>query len=177
MHNSFSRSSPFADETKRLAAEEDEEVYHFIAYAPINGVLYELDGLQPAPISHGRCEPGGFPAAVVPVLRRRIARYPDAEIRFNLLAVVRDGRKRAEEAGDVHALQQERDRRDAWRWENALRRHNFVGFIGELTKAVVGQKVAEGGQAYENWLDDARSKTQERLKRGRSGSAAAADIA
>ena len=41
----------FAMESR--AAKEDDDVFHFVAYVPHNGRLYELDGLQPAPIDHG----------------------------------------------------------------------------------------------------------------------------
>lgn len=65
-------------------------------------------------------------------------------------------------------LRQEQRKRTEWQWENALRRHNFVGFVGELTKGVVRDKLNEG--AYEKWVGDAKAKTsarlQERRKRG-----------
>ena len=163
VHNSFARSSPFIDEAQRLATEEDD-VYHFIAYTSINGVLYELDGLQPAPISHGNCTMDEFPNKVIPVLQRRIERYPANEIRFNLLAMVRDLRIRAQEVGDQNMLYQEEQKRDAWQWENALRRHNFVGFIGEVLKGVAGSKLKEGGEAYGKWVDEAKVRTKARIE-------------
>jgi len=163
VHNSFARSSPFIDDAQRLATEEDD-VYHFIAYTPINNKLYELDGLQPAPISHGECAFDEFPDKVIPVLQRRIERYPMNEIRFNLLAMVRDLRLRARETGDHEWLYREEQKRNAWRWENALRRHNFVGFIGEVLKGVVGSKLREGDGAYDTWVEEAKAKTKNRLE-------------
>jgi len=29
------------------------EAFHFVSYVPINGRLFELDGLKPYPIDHG----------------------------------------------------------------------------------------------------------------------------
>ncbi|KAL9005576.1 MAG: hypothetical protein Q9188_001668 [Gyalolechia gomerana] len=162
VHNSFARASPFADEAQRLATEE-EDVYHFIAYTAINGRLYELDGLQAAPISHGSCEAEEFADKVIPVLQRRIERYPAQEIRFNLMAMVRDLRIRAREIGDQDWLYQEEQKRNAWQWENALRRHNFIGFTGEILKGVVGSKLGEGGKKYSEWVGDAEAKTKKRF--------------
>ncbi|OJD28321.1 hypothetical protein ACJ73_00270 [Blastomyces percursus] len=171
-HNAFARASPFVDETSRPPVSgEDAELYHFIAYTPFNGVLYELDGLQPFPISHGSCEESAFPEKVIEVLQRRIARYPEGEIRFNLMAVVRDLRVRARDIGDAEMLEREKRKRRAWEWENALRRCNFVGFIGEVAKGVVGMKVKEGEESYNKWIEGAKKETQRRLemRRGRGG--------
>lgn len=165
VHNSFSRASPFADEAQRLAAEE-EDIYHFIAYTAIKGGLYELDGLQAAPIMHGSCEPEEFADKVIPVLQRRIERYPAQEIRFNLMAMVQDLRIRAREIGDEDWLYQEEERRRAWQWENALRRHNFIGFTGEILKGVVSTKL-EDDKEYGRWVADAEAKTKLRLEERR----------
>lgn len=161
VHNSFARSSPFVDETQRTAT-DDDDVYHFIAYTPINGILYELDGLQPAPIAHGASTFEEFPEKVIPVLQRRIGRYPAHEIRFNLLAMVRDLRIRAREIGDQEMLMREEMKRNDWQFENALRRHNFVGFAGEVLKCVIAEKLKEGPDAYAKWVDDAKKKTKQR---------------
>jgi ubiquitin carboxyl-terminal hydrolase L5 len=163
VHNSFAKSSPFVDETQRVATEEDD-VYHFIAYTSINNILYELDGLQPAPISHGACTFKEFPEKVIPVLQRRINRYPANEIRFNLLAMVRDLRIQAQAIGDLEGLHREEAKRNEWQFENALRRHNFVGFAAEVLKGVVRAKLTEGGNAYDEWIDDAKKVTRNRLE-------------
>jgi ubiquitin carboxyl-terminal hydrolase L5 len=164
-HNSFARSSPFADETQREAT-GTEDIFHFIGYITHNGTLYELDGLQPYPISHGPCTPEAFPEKIIPVLQRRIERYPAGEVRFNLMAVCRDLRIRAQEIGDVEALARETRKRTQWEWENALRRHNFVGFTGEILKGVVRQKLRNG--EYEGWVKDAKEATEKRLKEKRT---------
>lgn len=169
VHNSFARSSPFVDETHKSG--EPDDAFHFIAYLPVNGVLFELDGLQPAPISHGACDADAFPARVVQVLRRRIARYDAAEIRFNLLAMCRDLRQRAREFGDADLLAREEHKRWDWMFENALRRHNFVGFAGELLKDVVRDRLeTEGG--VEKWVEESlerRKEDEKALRRGRGG--------
>ncbi|CAI4212177.1 unnamed protein product [Parascedosporium putredinis] len=140
---------------------EPDDAFHFIAYLPVNGKLYELDGLQPSPISHGDCDgtTEDFGAKVMDVLQRRIARYDASEIRFNLLAMVRDRRIAAREIGDLDTVEAEDRKREAWMFENALRRHNFVGFAGEVLKGVVKEKVAEG--KFDSWVKDATAKREE----------------
>ncbi|KAI9155242.1 Ubiquitin carboxyl-terminal hydrolase [Paramyrothecium foliicola] len=172
VHNSFARSSPFVDETQRTAGEA-EDAFHFVAYTPIGGTLYELDGLQPAPISHGACDQESFPAKVVDVLQRRVARYEASEIRFNLLAMVRDLRVRARDFGDDELLAREERKRRDWHFENALRRHNFVGFAGEVLKGVVRAKLADGGpDAVKGWVGESlerRRAAEKALRRGEGG--------
>ena len=175
VHNSFARSSPFADETQRGPDAETEDAFHFVAYAPIGGTLYELDGLQPAPISHGPCADADFPARVVDVLQRRVARYDLAEIRFNLMAMCRDLRVSARQVGDAETLAREDRKRRDWQFENALRRHNFVGFAGAVLKAVVASKLAEGGGdggdgAYGKWVEEAKARTRHRIETRKKGS-------
>lgn len=175
VHNSFARSSPFVDETARRPDAEAEDAFHFVAYTPIGGTLYELDGLQPAPISHGPCSRDEFPARVMDVLQRRVARYDAAEIRFNLLAMVRDLRVRAREIGDAELLAREERKRRDWQFENALRRHNFVGFAGEVLKGVVAAKLKEGNGAYERWVGQATEKMKKRIEERKKGGGGGGD--
>ncbi|KAI1342235.1 ubiquitin carboxyl-terminal hydrolase [Xylariaceae sp. FL0016] len=168
VHNSFAKSSPFVDETQRTGG-ETEDAFHFIAYTPIGGTLYELDGLQPAPISHGPCTGEDFPSKVMEVLQRRIARYDLSEIRFNLMAMVRDVRIQAREIGDAEMLAREEQKRRDWQFENALRRHNFVGFSGAVLKSVVDAKLKEGDGAYDKWIDAAKEKTKQRMEQRKKG--------
>lgn len=169
-HNAFAKASPFVDETARTGDEDPADVFHFIAYVPVNGVLYELDGLQPHPINHGACSMDGdgdgkgeaFADKVIGVIQRRIARYPEGETRFNLMAVVRDLRVRAAEIGDQEMLEREERKRRQWAWENALRRSNFVGFIGEVAKGVVGHKESTG--EYQDWVEKAKGETKKKLE-------------
>lgn len=174
VHNSFAKSSPFVDETQRPSNPDDaEDVFHFIAYTAINGRLYELDGLQPAPIDHGACDQNNtveFAERALEAVQRRISRYGADEIHFNLMAAVRDRRLQARELGDTELLAREARKRRDWQFENALRRHNFVGFAHEVLEGVVegklkeGEAKGEGDAAYEKWVGDATSRFEKRMQ-------------
>ncbi|KAF9579548.1 hypothetical protein BGW38_004149 [Lunasporangiospora selenospora] len=92
VHNSFARSDPFINDIQDPSA-QDDDLFHFIAYTPINGNLYELDGLQEGPRNHGPCGEGedAWLEKVGPIIQARMDQYASSgEIRFNLMAVVDD---------------------------------------------------------------------------------------
>jgi ubiquitin carboxyl-terminal hydrolase L5 len=45
-----------------------------------------------------------------------------------------------------------------------LRRHNFVGFAGEVLKGVIAEKLEEGPEAYKLWIEEAKKKTRSRAE-------------
>ena len=73
-HNSFARPEPIVGE-RTAEPENAEDLFHFVAYVPVNGALYELDGLQRGPIAHGACDQTDWLARACPVIRERIERY------------------------------------------------------------------------------------------------------
>ena len=58
VHNSFARQTLFEFDSKKVQnfvlnflnkiyqAEKDDDVFHFVSFLPINGRIYELDGLK-----------------------------------------------------------------------------------------------------------------------------------
>lgn len=166
VHNSFARQNMF--EFDNSAVKKDEDAFHFVAYMPIEGRLYELDGLKDGPVDLGLIpKDTDWLDLVRPVLERRINKYSDDEIHFNLMAIVTDRKqvyeKRlnelnsqledtgmetediAREVSELNMLiRQEEEKIRKYKIENIRRRHNYLPFIVELFKILAkeGQLVS-----------------------------------
>jgi len=95
-HNSFARPEPFQVESLSNANSEDD-AFHFVSYIPFDGGLYELDGLQSGPIFHGVATEENWLQKVRPILQTRMGEAQKdgkGEIRFNLLALIRNLQER-----------------------------------------------------------------------------------
>ncbi|XP_066236009.1 ubiquitin carboxyl-terminal hydrolase isozyme L5 isoform X3 [Saccopteryx leptura] len=164
VHNSFARQQMFEFDAKTSAKEED--AFHFVSYVPVNGRLYELDGLREGPIDLGVCSQDDWISAVRPVIEKRIQKYSEGEIRFNLMAIVSDRkmiyeqkiaelqRQLAEEepmdtdqgnmlsaiqsevAKNQMLIEEEVQKLKRYKIENIRRKHNYLPFIMELLKTL-----------------------------------------
>eukprot|EP00596_Hydrurales_sp_CCMP1899_P007565 CAMPEP_0119042362 /NCGR_PEP_ID=MMETSP1177-20130426/14799_1 /TAXON_ID=2985 /ORGANISM="Ochromonas sp, Strain CCMP1899" /LENGTH=189 /DNA_ID=CAMNT_0007009111 /DNA_START=53 /DNA_END=619 /DNA_ORIENTATION=- len=57
-HNSFARPEPFLEEQSNKDTDEKGDAFHFIAYVPCCGGVYEIDGLKSGPILLGEYSEG-----------------------------------------------------------------------------------------------------------------------
>lgn len=159
VHNSFARQTLYELDSK---SPNKEDVFHFVGYVPIDGRLYELDGLKEGPLDLGACGPGQeWLEAVRPIIEKRMQKYSQGEIHFNLMAVVADrervyhgemeavqGNVALEEdvrQGEVVRLQEllreEERKKRRYKVENIRRKHNYLPLIVEILK-----KLGENGQ-------------------------------
>ncbi|XP_042195593.1 ubiquitin carboxyl-terminal hydrolase BAP1 isoform X2 [Callorhinchus milii] len=97
-HNSHARPEPrhLPEKQNGISTVRTMEAFHFVSYVPINGRLFELDGLKAYPIDHGPWgEDEEWTDKARRVIMERIGLATAGEpydIRFNLMAVVPDRR-------------------------------------------------------------------------------------
>mmetsp|Transcript_32649 Transcript_32649/g.85483 ORF Transcript_32649/g.85483 Transcript_32649/m.85483 type:complete len:322 (-) Transcript_32649:89-1054(-) len=149
VHNSFARQEIFSVVDPDHKGTED--AFHFLAFVPHRGRLYELDGLNSAPVDHGAID-GNWYAAASQALTERIAAFGSDEIRFNLCAIVKDRKKVYSEllerlqAGDadlaamhteeeLKGLIAQEDAKRVSRGKESLRRkHNYIPVFLEAAR-------------------------------------------
>jgi len=168
VHNSFSRQQLF--EMDDVKAPKDKDLYHFVSYVPVNGRLWELDGLQRGPIDHGKIEDSDdWMNAARPVIQARMNKYSSNEVGFCLLAVCEDKLDKLnaelngykEKGNDYMASETQRDisneveKRLRFTKDNIRRRHNFLPLVIEVIKSM----------AAEGKLTDAVNKAEEKTKK------------
>ncbi|XP_053324612.1 ubiquitin carboxyl-terminal hydrolase isozyme L5 isoform X3 [Spea bombifrons] len=164
VHNSFARQQMFEFDAKSTSKEDD--AFHFVSYVPVNGRLYELDGLRDGPIDLGVCNQDEWISSVRPVIEKRMQKYCEGEIRFNLMAIVSDRRKiyerkimdlqnklaeedpmdtdhssvlnsiQSEIAKYQLLIEEENQKMKRYKIENIRRKHNYLPFIMELLKTL-----------------------------------------
>lgn len=80
VHNSFARADPFTIDPS-IHATEKEDAFHFISYLPFAGQLYELDGLQETPRTHGPVAEGReWLTKAREIVQQRIGSYPPGAV-------------------------------------------------------------------------------------------------
>ncbi|KAH3798348.1 ubiquitin carboxyl-terminal hydrolase isozyme L5-like [Dreissena polymorpha] len=163
VHNSFSRQQMFEFDEKQ--SKKDDDVFHFVGYIPIDGRLYELDGLKEGPIDLGAVpDSADWLELVKPILEKRMQKYSSDEIHFNLMAIVSDRRMSYErriqelcaqaeiggmetdliksQISELRMLVSDEERKmKKYQVENIRRKHNYLPFIMELLKIL-----SENGQ-------------------------------
>lgn len=172
VHNSFSRQTLFEYDSKQ--ASKDDDVFHFVSYIPIDGHLYELDGLKEGPIDLCPCPVGEqWVQAAKPIIQKRINKYNEGEIHFNLMAIVTDRKTLYErqkanvcdpaELERLQALIEEEIRKSKrYQIENIRRKHNYLPLIMELLKILA--KEGKLVPLYQKAKDKALEKESKKNK-------------
>lgn len=147
-HNSFARADAFwqdPSQPRRSTGHSKEDVYHFVAYIPYQGVVYELDGLQESPVVVGHYTSEHYWWQVArQVLQTRMAAQSG---QFNLMAVIPNQLHKiqqqlvADPTNELlqQQLQHQLEKRQQWKYENQRRRHNYVPLCVQLLKEMARQ--------------------------------------
>lgn len=157
VHNSFARQEMF--EVVGQKSSDNEDVFHFISYLPFEGRLYELDGLKDGPIDLGAIPTSGHWMELArPVIEKRIKKYQDGEIHFNLMALVTDRKltyqkqleqlqSQLDQGMETDSVQleinhlndlikEEELKSKRYKLENIRRKHNYLPLIIEILKSL-----------------------------------------
>ncbi|KAF4307917.1 Peptidase C12 ubiquitin carboxyl-terminal hydrolase 1 [Botryosphaeria dothidea] len=86
-NDATSRSKTSKSSSKNKNA---DAAFHFIAFVPIAGEVWKLDGLDRQPQKLEKFGEGDWLEVVAPNLQARMAQYEEGQIEFGLLALVRD---------------------------------------------------------------------------------------
>lgn len=80
------KKAPAKTPKKRKISAGDS--FHYVAYVVVNDSLWELDGLNHAPVKLGPVPPGGdLASAARPHISARIARFEEGSMFFNMMAI------------------------------------------------------------------------------------------
>lgn len=162
VHNSFS-APPFIDTSEIETPprnDNDDGLFHFVAYVNIHNTIYELDGLKQYPIKHDLlANEDEFYDKLPEVLQRRISKYA-GEIRYSLLAITSDKLKHYELMGDTVGVSRESYKRQQWDYEINLRKHQYSRLTAELIKNI---SVNTSDQEWAKIILDAKRANMNRL--------------
>jgi ubiquitin carboxyl-terminal hydrolase L5 len=156
VHNGFAQTHVFSFENRR--AREDDDAYHFVTFTFKHGAIWELDGLQPAPILCADANEADWMEKMVVTVQQRIEQIAALDltghgqgISFSLMAVTDDRITILEkeiallesQEKPTAALEAElaevKERRERGKVENIRRRHNYIPLVVELLRALAEQ--------------------------------------
>jgi ubiquitin carboxyl-terminal hydrolase L5 len=178
-HNSFARNDPFvsADDNDDKDKEKGD-AFHFVAYTPVNGNVYELDGLRDGPILINTVtENQNWIDVAKEEIQRRIGQFDNSEINFNLMAIVENTGKlakaelatlenneanqsRKEELEQIIA--EEEAKYEKYSKENKRRRHNYIPFIMKAMQAMAKKKILM--DSFSKGLEEVKKQNEEKKK-------------
>ncbi|EER17932.1 ubiquitin carboxyl-terminal hydrolase isozyme L5, putative [Perkinsus marinus ATCC 50983] len=176
-HNSFRPQASFDVEQREEGPKED--AFHFVAYVPFQGGLYELDGLRGGPVFLEATD-SDWAKDALKYVQEKIAKFSKTseadEIRFNLMVVCGDKIKALrkqidqlstamdESSADVvelkAQLENEQNIRAKWKAENERRRHDYTPFL--LTAL---RLLAEKGQLMDAFKTGKETSESQRSSR------------
>lgn len=150
VHNSFHPPDPIATEDVR--ATEDEDAFHFVSYVLVAGAVYELDGLSSGPLNLGAASEQTWMDVAATRIQERISAYSGNEIRFNLMAIVKNRVDVAKEA--LEAAEQLRDALTASLSDDSgPEERSALEHTQQQIDSLEGQ-IAQEESKYEDWRNE-----------------------